>query len=98
MMKPALNSLAAAAALLLLGAQIASAGSDGTCAGTNLDQLAVTPLPDASAPVSSEAGDYTKVAEATAATRNAVAVLASQSGDSRDNASASVAKAPSSRQ
>lgn len=86
MTKPALSSLAVAAAVLFLSAQIATAGSDGTCAGTNLDQLAVAQLPDASIPVPSEAGDYTKVAEATAATRNAFAAMASHSGDRRDKA------------
>lgn len=93
-MKPALSCLAAA--LLLVSAQTASAGADGTCPGTSLDELAVTNVPDASTPVPSEAGDYTKVAEATAATRNAVAVMASRRSDPRETGQDS-AEASSSR-
>lgn len=95
MNKPALNTLAVAAALFLLSAPIASAGSDGTCAGSNYDELAVTQLPSANTPVSSEASDYTKVAEATWATRNTVAVVASLTGDPRANAPESAAEEPS---
>lgn len=66
MTKSALNTLAGAAALLIMSAQIASAGSDGTCPGMDLDELAAVEISDASTPIPSTtaAADYTKVAQA----------------------------------
>ena len=71
MTKPPLKGLAGAAMLLLLSAQIAAAGPDGTCEDLTAETVASEPAAP-STPAPTAAAEYTKIAQAAPAAGNNV--------------------------
>jgi hypothetical protein len=84
MRKPALKSLAGAAVLLIVGAHIASAGPDGTCAEYRLDETAASDATEPNTPVPSAVADYMKLAQTAPAVGYVTTVSASAKTDALD--------------
>jgi hypothetical protein len=80
MRKPRLKSLAGAALLLLVGAQIATAGSDGTCEDYNREETAASEAPATSTPVPTASADYTKIAQSAPAAGSNVTLTSATIG------------------
>ncbi len=83
MTKLPLTGLAGAAMLLLLSAQIAAAGPDGTCEDLTAETVASEPAAP-STPAPTAAADYTKIAQAAPASGNSATVTASAKIDASD--------------
>jgi hypothetical protein len=81
MTKLPLTGLAGAAMLLLLSAQIAAAGPDGTCEEFTAETVASEP---AAPSTPTAAADYTKIAQAAPASGNSATVTASVKIDASD--------------
>ncbi len=85
MTKPRLKSLAGAAVLLLLSAQIASAGPDGACEEYSEVTAAAEPAP--STPVPTASADHATIAQTAPAAGNTATVTASVDTDAVEMAS-----------